>query len=124
MNLEDMGNLIHIEDSPFPVAQLSPEKEAKIKKLQDEKIAESLERESIRPVRIIYVPGCGVPSHTPAFFDRPFEFWLTPNKSTELPGDVVKELYNYFPKTIFMDDGNGNPIKFPEKWKKIKGVAK
>lgn len=122
--MNDFGNLIRIEDSPFPIAQLSPEKEAKIKRLQDEKIAESLAKEEIRPVRVIYVPGCGVPSHAPALFGKPFEFWLTPNKSIELPGDVAKELYNYFPKTIFLDDGNGNPVKFPETWKKFKGVTK
>jgi hypothetical protein len=100
-----------IEDSietPVEISSLSPLEARRLAKLESCK-----EYSDLGKVHVIYVPGKGVPTHVPMFFGRPFEVWLTPNVPTEVPGRTAKLLSCEFPKIIFMDDGNGNPVPFP-----------
>lgn len=77
------------------------------------KLEASEAEEKLPPVKIIYVPGPGTPGHSPAFFSKPFDVWLTPGEPTEVPGTVAKLMACMFPRKILLDDGNGNPVPFP-----------
>ena len=88
--------------------ELSPLEARRLAKLESSK-----EFSQLPPVKVIYVPGKGMPGHAPTFFGRPFDMWLTPMVPQEVPGKIAKLLACEFPRIIFMDDGSGNPVPFP-----------
>jgi hypothetical protein len=89
------------------------QRRADLEKRRAEKVAQDSKKVSLPSVKIVYIPGTGVPSHAAALFGEPFSIWLTPNEPTEVAGFLAKGLACEFPNSIFLSDDEGNPRPFP-----------
>lgn len=126
---ESKVSLEEIADTPSTIVEVAPEEVAvqssnlnivsgntsqdALEERRRKKLEACAAEEKLPPVNIIYVPGPGTPGHSPAFFGKPYDVWLTPGEPTKVPGTVAKLMACNFPRKIFMDDGNGNPVPFP-----------
>jgi hypothetical protein len=89
------------------------ERRKRLEERKAAKVKEGADKPKLPPVQVVYIPGTGVPSHEPMFFDSPFGIWLTPNVPTKVEGTIAKGLACEFPKRIFLSDDEGNPRPFP-----------
>lgn len=108
-SLSDDQEALHVQKAQEEFLQ----RRADLEKRRAEKVSQDSKKVSLPSVKIVYIPGTGVPSHAAALFGEPFSIWLTPNEPTEVAGFLAKGLACEFPNSIFLSDDEGNPRPFP-----------